>query len=102
MMLPWRRPARYDRKSVERRHLCLAAAAYRYSSEVSLLPHAIVLEVSKSMGLFEPWPRLEPMLRADFTDLGFRHRLVADTYRCTRLTPRIKARLERRPARESR
>jgi len=67
----------YDRESVERWHQFLAAAAYRYSSEVSLLPHAIVLEVSKSMGLFGPWPRLESMLRADFTDLGFRHRMAA-------------------------
>ena len=67
----------YDRESVERWHRFLAAVAYRYSSEVSLLPHAIVLEVSKSMGLFGPWPRLESMLRADFTELGFRHRMAA-------------------------
>jgi protein ImuB len=67
----------YDRESVERWHRFLAAVAYRYSSEVSLLPHAIVLEISKSMGLFGPWPRLESMLRADFTDLGFRHRMAA-------------------------
>ncbi|OOG58344.1 DNA polymerase Y family protein [Rhodanobacter sp. C03] len=67
----------YDRESVERWLRFLAAVAYRYSSEVSLLPHAIVLEVSKSMGLFGPWPRLESMLRADFTDLGFRHRMAA-------------------------
>ena len=67
----------YDRDSVERWHKFLAAVAYRYSSEVSLLPHAIVLEVSKRMGLFGPWPRLESMLRADFTDLGFRQRMAA-------------------------
>lgn len=67
----------YDRESVARWHRFLAAVAYRYSSEVSLLPHAIVLEVSKSMGLFGPWPRLESMLRADFADLGFRHRMAA-------------------------
>jgi len=67
----------YDREAVERWHRFLAAVAYRYSSEVSLLPHAIVLEVSKSMSLFGPWPRLESMLRADFTDLGFRHRMAA-------------------------
>ncbi|HEV2682750.1 MAG TPA: DNA polymerase Y family protein [Rhodanobacter sp.] len=67
----------YDRESVDRWHRFLAAVAYRYSSEVSLLPHAIVLEVSKSMGLFGPWPRLEFLLRADFTDLGFRHRMAA-------------------------
>lgn len=67
----------YDRESVARWHRFLAAVAYRYSSEVSLLPHAIVLEVSRSMGLFGPWPRLESMLRADFTELGFRHRMAA-------------------------
>ncbi len=66
----------YDRGSVDRWHRFLAAVAYRYSSEVSLLPHAIVLEVSRSMGLFGPWPRLASMLRADFTELGFRHRLA--------------------------
>jgi protein ImuB len=67
----------YDRDSVDRWHRFLAAVAYRYSSEVSLLPHAIVLEVSKSMGLFGPWPRLESMLRADFAKLGFRLRIAA-------------------------
>jgi protein ImuB len=67
----------YDRASVDRWHQFLAAVAYRYSSEVSLLPHAIVLEVSGSMGLFGPWPRLESMLRMDFTALGFRHRMAA-------------------------
>lgn len=67
----------YDRESVDRWHRFLAAVAYRYSSEVSLLPHAIVLEVSRSMSLFGPWPRLEAMLRADFTGLGFRHRMAA-------------------------
>lgn len=67
----------YDRESVDRWHRFLAAVAYRYSSEVSLLPHAIVLEVGRSMGLFGPWPRLEARLRADFTGLGFRHRLAA-------------------------
>ena len=35
--------APYDRESVERWHWFLAAVAYRYSSEVSLLPHAIVM-----------------------------------------------------------
>ncbi len=74
----------YDRESVERWHRFLAAVAYRYSSEVSLLPHAIVLEVSKSMGLFGPWPRLESMLRADFTELGFRHRMAAAPTRSCR------------------
>jgi protein ImuB len=67
----------YDRQAVDRWHRFLAAVAYRYSSEVSLLPHAIVLEVSRSMSLFGPWPRLEAMLRADLAALGFRHRITA-------------------------
>ena len=67
----------YDAESVEKWHRFLAAIAYRYSSDVCLLPHAIVLEVSRSMGLFGPWPRLESMLRADLTALGFRHRVAA-------------------------
>ncbi|WP_458068260.1 Y-family DNA polymerase [Rhodanobacter sp. BL-MT-08] len=67
----------YDPDGVENWHRFLAAVAYRYSSEVCLLPHAIVLEVSKSMGLFGPWPRLESMLRADVEELGFRHRIAA-------------------------
>ena len=67
----------YDPDSVEKWHRFLAAIAYRYSSEVCLLPHAVVLEVSRSMGLFGPWPRLESMLRADLAELGFRHRIAA-------------------------
>lgn len=67
----------YDAAAVDRWHRFLAAVAYRYSAEVSLLPHAIVLEVSYSMALFGPWPRFESLLRADFTALGFRHRIAA-------------------------
>ena len=67
----------YDRDDAVRWHRFLAAVAYRYSSQVSLLPHAVVLEVSGSMGLFGPWPRFESLLRADFTQLGFRHRIAA-------------------------
>ncbi|MBB6244464.1 protein ImuB [Rhodanobacter sp. MP1X3] len=67
----------YDRDGVDNWHRFLAAVAYRYSSEVCLLPHAIVLEVNKSMGLFGPWPKLESLLRSDLTDLGFRHRIAA-------------------------
>ena len=66
----------YDPKAADRWQRFLAAVAYRYSSEVSLLPHAIVLEVSRSLGLFGPWLRFESMLRADFTALGFRHRIA--------------------------
>jgi protein ImuB len=66
----------YNPQEAERWQRFLAAVAYRYSSEVSLLPHSIVLEVSRSLGLFGPWPRFESMLRADFTALGFRHRIA--------------------------
>jgi protein ImuB len=66
----------YDLAATERWHRFLAAVAYRYSSEVCLLPHALVLEISRSMGLFGPWPRLEAMLRADFSALGFRQRIA--------------------------
>ncbi len=65
-----------DHQAADRWHRFLAATAYRYSSEVSLLPHAIVLEVSHSLGLFGPWPRLEATLRSDFAALGFRHRIA--------------------------
>lgn len=54
----------------------LAAWAYRYSAEVVLLPQAIVLEVSRSLGLFGPWPRFEARLREDLAALGFRHRIA--------------------------
>jgi protein ImuB len=66
----------YDARAAERWQRFLAAVAYRYSSEVSLLPHAIVLEVSRSLGLFGPWPQFERMLRDDFKALGFRHRIA--------------------------
>src|SRR6185437_852583 len=70
----------YEPESVQRWQQFLAAVAYRYSSEVCLLPHAIMLEVSRSMGLFGPWPRLENLLRDEFAALGFRHRIsVAPT-----------------------
>lgn len=66
----------YDPAATGRWQRFLAAVAYRYSSEVSLLPHAIVLEASRSLRLFGPWPRFEAMLRADFTALGFQHRIA--------------------------
>ena len=53
----------YDPAATEHWHRLLAAWAYRYSSDVVLFPHAIVLEVSKSLGLFGPWPRFEALLR---------------------------------------
>lgn len=66
----------YDPAATERWHRLLAAWAYRYSAEVALWPRAIVLEVSKSLGLFGPWPRFERLLRNDLTELGFRHRIA--------------------------
>lgn len=66
----------YDHQAVERWQRFLATVAYRYSSEVALLPHAIVLEVSRSLALFGPWPRLESQLRHAFGALGFRHRIT--------------------------
>jgi len=66
----------YDPAAIEHWHRLLAAWAYRYSSDVVLFPHAIVLEVSKSLGLFGPWPRFEAQLREDLTALGFRHRIA--------------------------
>ena len=66
----------HDPQAADRWQRFLAAVAYRYSSEVSLLPHAIVLEASRSLALFGPWPRFESMLRADFAALDFRHRIA--------------------------
>jgi len=66
----------YDPAATKHWHRLLAAWAYRYSSDVVLFPHAIVLEVSKSLGLFGPWPRFEAQLREDLTALGFRHRIA--------------------------
>lgn len=67
----------FDASEAERWHHFLAAVAYRYSSEVALLPDAIVLEVGHSRALFGPWPRLAQRLRDDLAQLGFRHRLAA-------------------------
>lgn len=57
-------------------HRLLAAWAYRYSAEVGLFAHAVVLEVSRSLGLFGPWPTFESLLRDDLAALGFRHRIA--------------------------
>jgi len=67
----------FDAGEVEHWHRFLAAVAYRYSSEVALLPNAIVLEVGHSRTLFGPWPELAQRLREDLAQLGFRHRLAA-------------------------
>jgi protein ImuB len=67
----------YDSAEVTRWQQFLAGVAYRYSSQVALLPHAIVLEVSKSQSLFGSWSMMERRLRGDFSALGFRHRIAA-------------------------
>jgi protein ImuB len=67
----------FDAAAMEHSHRFLAAVAYRYSSEVALLPDAIVLEVGHSRALFGPWPKLARRLGDDLAQLGFRHRLAA-------------------------
>jgi protein ImuB len=67
----------YDATEVARWQQFLAGVAYRYSSQVALLPHAIVLEVSKSQSLFGSWAMMERRLRNDFAALGFRYRIAA-------------------------
>src|SRR5688500_17337440 len=67
----------HDEADVARWRACLAAWAYRYSSQVSLaFDRAVVLEVEASLGLFGPWPRFERQLRADLDALGFSHRIA--------------------------
>lgn len=69
--------AEYDEQQISHWQHFLAAWAYRYSSHVSLdYPHALLLEVESSLGLFGPWPRFEQRLREDLTGLGFQHRIV--------------------------
>ncbi|MCW4455390.1 DNA polymerase Y family protein [Flavobacterium sp. MXW15] len=58
-------------------HALLAAWAYRFSSQVSLqYAQALIVEIEGSLGLFGPWPRFEARLRAELSELGFRHRIV--------------------------
>jgi protein ImuB len=66
----------YDPVDVARWQQFIAGVAYRYSSQVALLPHAIVLEVSKSQSLFGSWSMMERRLRDDFSTLGFRYRIA--------------------------
>lgn len=67
----------HDPDASERARELVAAWAYGYSSQVSLaLPHAVVLEVARSLRLFGPWPRMEGRLREGLQRLGCRHRLV--------------------------
>jgi protein ImuB len=71
-------PLEYDPKAEAQARDLLATWAYSFSSQVSLdFAHALVLEIGASRGLFGDWPRLSRRLRAELTDLGFRHRLVA-------------------------
>jgi len=68
----------FDPVAVERDRQLLAAWAYGFSSQVSLMfADAVVLEVSRSLALFGPWPDFERRLRTELNDLGFRHRVVA-------------------------
>lgn len=67
----------YDASEVDRWQQFLASVAYRYSSQVSLLPHAIVLEISRSRSLLGEWKTIERRLRSDLTELGFRHYMAA-------------------------
>jgi protein ImuB len=67
----------YDASEVDRWQQFLAGVAYRYSSQVALLPHAIVLEISRSRSLLGEWPTIERNLRHDFSALGFHHRVAA-------------------------
>jgi protein ImuB len=67
----------HDAAACERARELVAAWAYGYSSQVSLaLPHAVVLEVARSLRLFGPWPNLEARLREGLRWLGCRHRVV--------------------------
>src|SRR6185437_5870955 len=70
--------AAYRPEDEARWHRFLAGWAYGYSSQVSLqFPHALLLEIQGSLGLFGPWPRFEARLREELTALGFRHRIFA-------------------------
>ena len=69
--------ADYDPADETRWRQFLAAWAYRFSSQISAQPHALLLEIQGSLGLFGPWPRFEARLREELTQLGFRHRIVA-------------------------
>jgi protein ImuB len=67
----------YDAAEVDRWQRFLAGVAYRYSSQIALLPQAIVLEISRSRSLLGDWAQIERNLRRDLSELGFRHRIAA-------------------------
>jgi protein ImuB len=70
--------AEYDAAQIQYWQQFLAAWAYRFSSQVSVhYPRTVVFEIESSLGLFGPWPVFEARLRAELTELGFRHRIVA-------------------------
>ena len=66
----------YDPAATLRAHRMLAAWAYGYSSDVALLPHAVVFEAGSSLKLFGQWADMEPALRRSLDDQGFRHRIT--------------------------
>ena len=71
-------PHEFDAKLEAQARDLLATWAYSFSSQVSLdFAHALVLEIGASRSLFGDWPALSRRLRAEMTDLGFRHRIVA-------------------------
>ncbi|HEX7380692.1 MAG TPA: DNA polymerase Y family protein [Nevskiaceae bacterium] len=73
----------FDSRQRERDLELIAAWAYRYSADVLLdPPHALALEVGRSLRLFGPWPRLAAELRAGLAALGFHHRLAAAPNPC--------------------
>ena len=68
----------HDPDEEARWHRFLAAWAYRFSSQVSTRwPHALLVEIRGSLGLFGPWPRFQARLRDELRQLGFAHRIVA-------------------------
>jgi protein ImuB len=67
----------YDLQATLRVKQFLAAWAYRYSSQVSVVfSGAIVLEVQHSFSALGQWPLLQAQLRAELQKLGFQHRIA--------------------------
>lgn len=66
-------------EAAERRVLeLLAAWAYRFSADVSLAPpDALLVEVGRSLNLFDGWPALERRLRSELAALGYAHAIAA-------------------------
>ena len=86
--------AEYDVADIEQWQQFLAAWAYRFSSQVSVFyPRSLLFEIESSLGLFGPWPQFEARLRAELTELGFRHRIVATDHDVRPVVP-VAERLE--------